>query len=94
MRGSRPAMFGPLWLLQRKQASARFRAVVRPLCPARNDVVNLKGEIVVFLWHLAVLANAPSAPPDQLFKAKVHSNAQWAARLFLRALRALDFMSD
>ena len=32
VRGSRPAMFGPLWLLQGKQASASFAAVVSPRC--------------------------------------------------------------
>jgi hypothetical protein len=39
---------------------------------AGNDVVNLEGKGVVFLLHLAVLTGAPSAPPDQTIKAKIH----------------------
>jgi hypothetical protein len=61
---------------------------------AREDVVNLKGEFIVLLRHLAVLADAPGAPPDQTFEAKVHSRAQLAVRTFFRAWRALDFISD
>lgn len=43
---------------------------------ARNDMVNLEGEVVVFLRHLAILTNAPGATPNQPFEAKVHSHFQ------------------
>lgn len=61
---------------------------------ARQDVINLKREFVVFLRYLAILTRSLSAPPDQTFETNVHGNAQLALRTFLRALRAFDFMSD
>jgi len=43
---------------------------------ARNDVVNLKGEVVVFLRHLAVFTDVPGTTPHHTFEASVHSNVQ------------------
>ena len=42
------------------------------LALAPNDMVNLDGEVVVFLRHLAILTNAPGATPNQAFEAKLH----------------------
>lgn len=40
---------------------------------AGNDVVYLKGKIVVFLRRLAIFAGIPGATPNQTFQAKIHS---------------------
>jgi hypothetical protein len=56
---------------QRQVASGGLAVVF-----ARNDMVDLKREVVVFLRHLAVLTNAPGATPNQTFEAKVHSHIQ------------------
>ncbi len=66
----------------------------QPAVLERQDVVNLKEQNVIILRHPAILTNALGAPPDQTFEAKVHGYARLAGRTFLRAWRALDFISD
>lgn len=43
---------------------------------ARNNVVNLKGKVVVISRHPAVFTDVSGATPNQTFQAKVHGDAQ------------------
>jgi hypothetical protein len=41
---------------------------------ARNNVINLKGKVIIRLQHPAIFTEMPSAPPDKTFEAKFHSS--------------------
>jgi len=60
-------MFGPLLLLHEKQASARFRCYSLAPMLSGKDMINLKRDLIVIAWHLAIFADPMRALPDKMY---------------------------
>lgn len=88
-RDVRPFMVVAREACQRQVLGSSQSAVL-----TRQYVINLKREFVVLLRQPAILTGSLSAPPDQTFETNVHRDGELVPRVFLRALRAFDFMRD
>ena len=77
-----PAIFGPLWELQRSQLNARFSAVVGTAVFFSNDVIHLKWQQRDIRREVAILTPTPGTLPDQLLQGDVHAASRRESSVF------------